>query len=128
MIAAGLGFASACEASDIVDAVKAAADQAGIATSDIDCLCTIASKASATPLVRAADLVRAPIRGFPADTLAARNSDTLTHSVNSEEATGLASLAEAAALAGTGKGSHLLAPRVIYGLATCALATTEFAS
>ncbi|MCE9649035.1 MAG: cobalamin biosynthesis protein [Parvibaculum sp.] len=125
MIAAGIGFASACEAADIVAAVEAAAREAGLAAFDIDCLCTAAFKADATALHSVAEKFERPLTFLDESVLARRNGETATHSDRVAALTGLSSLAEAAALAGAGPRSHLLGPRVVHGLAACALAISE---
>ena len=56
------------------------------------------------------------------ENLRARDKDVLTHSARVEEIFGVGSVAEAAALAGAGAGSILLAPRVATTRLTCAIA------
>jgi cobalt-precorrin 5A hydrolase len=125
MIAAGIGFASACGADDIVAAVEAAAREAGLAAFDIDCLCTAAFKAEAAALRGVAQKFKRPLSFLDENALVRRNGETATHSDRVAALTGLSSLAEAAALAGAGPRSHLLGPRVVRGLAACALAISE---
>jgi len=125
MIAAGVGFSNACEASDIIGAVRAAASEAGVGVGDIGLLCTMASKADAAALHAATLALKLPLTTFDTSTLAARNDDTLTRSERVAELTGLSSVAETSALAGAGTLSRLLGPRLIHGLATCAIAVSE---
>jgi cobalamin biosynthesis protein CbiG len=54
--------------------------------------------------------------------LRARDKDVLTRSARVEQMFGVGSVAEAAALAGAGSGSILLAPRVATTRLTCAIA------
>jgi len=56
------------------------------------------------------------------ETMRARNGDCLTHSERSLSLFGVASVAEAAALAGAGPGSRLIMPRRIIGHITVAAA------
>jgi cobalt-precorrin 5A hydrolase len=125
MIAAGLGFSSACDAADIAGAIKMAAEEAGVLTSRIDVLCTAVKKSSAPCLEEAAREVNLPLKAIDASRLAERDAGTVTRSARAEAATGLGSLAEAAALVGAGENSQLMGPRVVHGLATCAIAQSK---
>ena len=64
-----------------------------------------------------------PIQPVPRVALEAEQPRCPTHSAASLRATGLASVAEAAALALAGPGGRLVLPRIASANATCALAT-----
>ncbi len=66
-----------------------------------------------------------PLTFLDHDALAAASVRAVTRSARAMAETGLASVAEAAALAGAGPGSRLLLPRVASAAATCALAVAE---
>ena len=67
---------------------------------------------------------RVPLVLVPRVDLEAAGSRVMTHSERVEALTGVPSVAEAAALAAGGPNAWLLAPRIVVGPATCALADT----
>ena len=119
MIVAGLGFRRGCPADDIVRVVQRAQDRIG---------CTVAMLATPDWKQREPGLHAAAVRlGLPiafvdAAALEAVQPRCPTRSAVAERETGVASVAEGAALAASG-GSLLLA-RIAQGSATCALAAT----
>ena len=117
MIVAGIGFRSACVASDIVDLVRAAAERAGHAPSRL-----AAPGFKNSPALReAAEILRLPLVLLERDALDAAQSRCMTRSATAERAVGLASVAEAAALAAAGTDATLLLPRMSARGVTCAL-------
>jgi len=76
------------------------------------------------PGIKAAAAARGlPLALISQPDLEANNPKTLTRSNHSMTAMNVHSVAEAAALAGAGRGSRLLGPRIIVGPVTCALAS-----
>src|SRR5262249_38334662 len=74
-------------------------------------------------LIELANSLGLPLRFVADEELQARTSDALTSSPVAARHLGIAvSPAEAAALAGAGPGSRLVAPRTVTGFVTCALA------
>lgn len=121
---AGLGMRSAASATDILAAITAACEAAGANVPQITALATSAKKAQATAVRAVAAQLCIPIVALEQEALRASADRCRTTSAASLEATGLPSLAEAAALAGAGLHAKLLAPRVAHGAATAAIATS----
>jgi cobalt-precorrin 5A hydrolase len=111
MIVAGIGCRRGCPAGDIVALVR----RAGGA----DALATAAWKHDEPGLAEAAKLLGLILRFVDDEALAAVQDQCPTRSLVVARATGHASIAEAAALAG---GGRLVLPRITGGSATCALA------
>lgn len=121
---AGLGCRQRTPASDVLAAIDAALAAHGLARRDLGALATITRKQHEHAMVEAAQILGLPLLIVSdADALAAQ-SRCLTHSAASIAATGLASVAEAAALAAAGPLVRLNQPRSAYGNATCALAAS----
>lgn len=118
-LAIGIGFRSGCPAAVIVALVEQASrgmDRTGAR------LFTLARKATEANLCDASEQLNLPLIGLEADALE-RVTDGLTiRSARVRAATGLPSIAEAAALAGAGPGAALVVPRLAAGGATCAIA------
>lgn len=117
MIVAGIGCRRACPPGDILGALRAAERRSGhvaaiVALPAFKHMAGIAA-ALGLPIVEVTDAA-----------LAAAQSRCVTFSARAEAATGFASVAEAAALAGAGMSGRLCQPRVTHGAATCALAET----
>ena len=117
MIVAGLGFRNGCGAEDIVRLVQAAQAQAGCAAGS---LAAPGWKRDAPGLHDAAARLGLPITFIDRAALLAVQPRCSTRSVVAERETGVASVAEGAALAASG--GRLLLPRIAGGGATCALA------
>ena len=115
MIVAGFGFRAGTETASLRDALLRAAGERRVAA-----LATAADKAGALHDL-AADLGVAVI-AVTAGELA--EMVTVTQSAAARAARGVGSVAEAAALAGAGRGATLLGARVVSGdrMASCALA------
>lgn len=112
MIIAGLGCRRGCAAEEIVALVRAAGHA--------DALATPAFKRGEPGLQEAARQLGLELRFVTEAALAAVQPLCVTRSAAAERATGHASIAEAAALAG---GGVLVRPRIASANATCALAT-----
>ena len=117
MIVAGLGFRSGCAADDIVRLVRTAQAQAGCV---VGSLAAPGWKRGAPGLHAAAARLRLPIAFVDAAALTAVQPRCPTRSAVAERETGVASVAEGAALAASG--GRLLLARIAGGGATCALA------
>lgn len=118
MIVAGVGFSSNCgpeELADLVRQAQAAARRTATA------LAAPAWKAQADCLTAAATMLALPVLAVERDALAAAEDRILTQSAVSRAATGVGSIAEAAALAAAGPGSRLALARISSAHATCAL-------
>ena len=123
MIAAGFGCRRQAPVDAIVAAYHAALAAYGIDAADV--MATTTDKRGEAGLDTASRRAGLPLRHFAPEALAAAAGRSLTHSSASLAATGLPSLAEAAALAACGAGGRLLGPRIACGPVTCALASTE---
>ena len=117
MIVAGLGFRSGCAADDIVRLVRAAQAQAGCV---VAFLAAPGWKRGAPGLHDAAVRLGLPIAFIDDAALIAVQPRCPTRSAVAQRETGVASVAEAAALSASG--GRLLLPRIVGGDATCALA------
>ena len=122
MIAAGFGCRRNTDAEAIVAAYRAALAAHGVGGADV--MATAADKRGEAGLEAASRQAGLPLRHFSPEALAAVAGGSLTRSAASLAATGLPSLAEAAALAACGAGGRLLGPRIACGPVTCALAST----
>ncbi|WP_242530731.1 cobalamin biosynthesis protein [Roseococcus thiosulfatophilus] len=123
MMVAGLGCRRGAAAEDVLAAIAAALAVAGRERAALAALATSVAKAGEAGLREAAATLGLELRALPEAALHAAAPRCLTRSARALDATGLPSLAEAAALAGAGEGARLLGPRVAAGrAATCALA------
>ena len=111
MRVAGIGCRRFCPAADIVALVQAAAP--------VDALAAPAWKRHEHGLLEAARLLDLPLLFVDEAILAANQPNCPTHSEAVRRTIGLASVAEAAALA---HGVRLIKPRTVLGMATCAIA------
>ena len=118
-LVAGIGCRRGAAPEAILAAVALALRQAG--REDVTLLATIAAKRDEPGIAAAAAALAVPLE-IVEDAAA---QPTLTESAASRAATGLGSVAEAAALAAAGPGARLLAPRIATGGATCALAESK---
>jgi cobalt-precorrin 5A hydrolase len=125
MIVAGIGCRRGATAAEIEAAIAAALARAGLVASALSLVATSAAKTGEPGIAAAASALRLPLVTIPQDKLEAATPRTLTSSERVMAATGVPSLAEAAALAAGGPAARLLAPRVAVGPATCALAQSS---
>ncbi len=116
-IIAGIGCRQNCPATDILAAIHKAETLANVR---VTMLATPDFKQHEPGLQEAAATLGLPIHLIDRPTLEAAQPLCPTRSALAQTATGLASIAEAAALAF----GPLILPRVTHGQATCALATT----
>lgn len=117
MIVAGVGCRRGCSARDLVAAVRLAECSAGVAAA---ALAAPWFKSHEAGLHAAAAEMGLPLLLVEDAAMQAAQPRCPTRSAAALGATGLASVAEGAALAGSG--GALLLPRVAVGGATCALA------
>jgi cobalt-precorrin 5A hydrolase len=118
MIAIGMGANSLAHQHDFSAALEAAGRDAG----GCDAVATLATATFARHVEAAASQASVSYRPLMLIGLRERSGDCLTRSERSLSHFGVASIAEAAALAGAGPGSHLIMPRRIIGNITVAAA------
>jgi cobalt-precorrin 5A hydrolase len=121
MIVAGLGFRTTCTADELVALIERVGEAAG---AKIAALAVPDFKVGASALAEAASRLALEIRPAPQDALIAVQPLCLSRSTAALAAVGVASVAEACALAAAGPGGRLLAPRTASAAATCALAAS----
>ena len=122
MIVAGLGFRTTCMAEELVALVLAVGDAAGV---KVTALAVPDFKAEASQLVQAAKCLALEILPVSHDALTEVQSRCPSRSAAALSVVGLASVAEACALAAAGPGGQLLAPKTASAAATCALGGIE---
>ena len=115
VIVAGIGCRRLCPADEIVALVR----RAGTLAAPAETLAVPAFKRDEPGVLEAARALGLPIVFIEADALQAVQARCVTRSAAAERATGMASVAEAAALA---HGGALLLPRIASARATCAIA------
>ena len=123
MIAIGLGCRKNCSGEEVAALVRnalAQVDAMGEAG-----LFTVLDKKDEGGLFEAAALLEMPLTFLPRARLAACMDQVQTKSLKAERLYGLASISEAAALAGAGAGAKLILPRIASANATCAISVSE---
>ena len=128
MIVAGVGCRRGGAAADIETAILSALAQAALTPAALDAIATIPAKEDEGGIAAAAAKLGVALIVVPEAELQAADARTLTRSPRVEAATGLGSVAEAAALAAAGPSGRLIAARLVVGSATCALARSDGAS
>jgi len=123
-VIAGLGFRRDCAAPDIIAVVRDAGARAGRA---VDALAVPDFKADEPGVQAAASALALPLLRVSRAALRGEQGRCLTRSETVRQATGFASVAEAAALAAAGDGATLLLPRIASATAACALAESFLA-
>ncbi|NUB16959.1 cobalamin biosynthesis protein [Azospirillum brasilense] len=124
IIAAGIGGRTGCPGDEIAGLVRATFEEAALdeaARRSVQ-LAAPMRKRNEAGMAEAARLLALPLRFVDDSALAAAQDRTQTRSARVEAAVGVASVAEAAALAAAGPDSTLLLPRRSTPRATCALA------
>jgi cobalt-precorrin 5A hydrolase len=124
VIVAGLGCRKGAQPGEVKAAILAAFEQAGIAVSALRCLATASAKGREKGIEVVALAMRLPLVLVPPADLLSVRTRIATWSERVEALVGVPSVAEAAALAAAGPSARLVAPRIIVGPATCALAET----
>ncbi len=123
-IAAGIGCRAGCPGAEIAGLIRAAFDEAALdeaARRSVQ-LAAPMRKRNESGMAEAARLLALPLQFVDDSALAAVQDRVRTRSARVEAAVGVASVAEAAALAAAGPGSTLVLPRRSTQRATCALA------
>ena len=121
MIAVGIGCRRGAGAEAIVTLVRDALKRVHVEDLPIH-LFSAEQKREEPGLVAAAASLQAPIDFLPRAALAAVEDRVRARSAAALAALGVASVSEAAALAGAGPGARLLMPRMARGGVTCAIA------
>jgi cobalt-precorrin 5A hydrolase len=120
MIAIGIGCRRGASAQAILDTIAAA--RAGIPATEDIVLCSGELKSAEDGLIRAAEQLGARLVLLSMAALREADHRCATRSAASMAATGLGSMAEAAALAAAGPGAKLIVPRLAGKGVTCAIA------
>ncbi|RTR14243.1 cobalamin biosynthesis protein [Azospirillum griseum] len=130
MIAAGVGCRKGCDGAEIAGLLTAAFDEAALTAAQRAAvrLAVPAIKRDEPGVADAARRLDLPVTVIDAASLAAAQDRTVTRSATVAAAVGLASVAEAAALAAVGPSGRLLLPRRSTPRATVALATDALAA
>ena len=122
MITAGIGASASATAAEITEAVRDACGRAGIEPNEVGILASLARPETQLALSVAAEALGADVEFQDVGQLSAQSQRCVTHSERSMAATGVPSVAEAAALAASGPDGMLILPRVAYATVTVALA------
>lgn len=125
MIVAGIGCRQGASAAEITAVIASALAQAGLASNALHMIATAAGKGDEHGIVSAAAAMGLRLMLVPQQELVAAGARAQTRSERVIALKGVPSVAEAAALAACGPSARLLAPRVVLGPATCALAMIE---
>ena len=120
VVYAGVGCRKNCPADEIVTLVERALEMLG--TQELAALATSEGKRGEPALATAAAKLRMPLQFFGNAALDRLRDRVTAPSARVRAATGLTSVAEAAALAAAGPGAILTLPRIQSARATCALA------
>ena len=127
MIVAGVGCRKGASAQDIAAVLDAALSEAGIPVADLTLIATAERKRDEPGIAEAALARGVRVEVIPQAQLEEADIRASTSSQRARAASGVGSVAEAAALAAAGPGARLLVPRIVLGPATCALAASELA-
>ncbi len=124
-IIVGIGFSSSATADEILALIDEALGRIGASREDIDGVAVPEFKRDAPVIARIAEHLNVPLCHIDEEALHAVQDRCVTRSATVEKATGLPSVAEAAALAAAGVAARLALPRISNGVATCALAALK---
>ena len=125
MIVAGIGCRKGTSASEIDAVIEAALAGAGLRRGTLVLIATSARKYGEAGIAMAAANRGLPLALVTQIDLEAAGARVASHSQRVFALSGVSSVAEAAALAAGGPQSRLIAPRVVLGPATCALAEMD---
>ena len=128
IVVAGIGCRRGAPAADIEAAIRAALARADIAADALDAVATIEAKSAEAGIAAAAARLGVAVVLVPHAGLQAANDRVEMRSQRVLALTGVASVAEAAALAAAGPAARLVVPRLVVGAAACALAASGTAS
>jgi cobalt-precorrin 5A hydrolase len=124
MIIAGVGCRRGASAAAITAVIEAALARTGHGKGEVAIIATAATKRGEAGIATAASAWGVPLMFIPPVDLRSASARTLTRSARVAALVGVPSVAEAAALAAGGPAARLVAARIAYGRATCALADT----
>jgi cobalt-precorrin 5A hydrolase len=124
MIAIGIGCRRGIAKESFVEMIHEALSLAGDAAEVIE-LFTIEDKHDEVGLLAAAADLHLPVRFLSRAALQSVEAGIITPSRQAEAVLGIASVSEAAALAGAGRGAVLVMPRIARHGVTCAVARGE---
>ena len=124
MMVAGIGCRRGTSAAEIETVIAAALTRAGLARGVLDLIATAAAKSDEPGIAAAAAALGVRLVLVAQNDLKAANSRVATDSPRVRKLMGVASVAEAAALAAGGPDARLVVPRIAIGPATCALAAS----
>ena len=125
MIVVGIGCRRDSPAERIGAAIGEALARIGLAPDRVDVLAAPDFKANEAGIAAAAADLGLPLRLVERSGLDAVQGLCATPSQSAKDATGLAAISEAAALAAAGRNPVLLLPRIVRGGVTCAVARGE---
>ncbi|KTS79190.1 uroporphyrin-III methyltransferase [Pseudomonas oryzihabitans] len=117
----GLGCRRGCSVEELAELAQAVLQEAGCQVDQLTALATLDARLEEPGLQELARLWQLPLRGFPADHLAARPGTTSASAIALQH-TGSPSIAEAAALLAAGAKARLLVSKRKSAAATAALA------
>ena len=118
----GMGASSRAEPDAATAFVRDCLARAGVDPGRIACLATLDRKGDAAAILAVARALSVPVERLPANRLALVEGRLTSVSARAKAATGLAGVAEAAALSAAGDGACLLLPRQAGAGVTCAIA------
>ena len=124
IVAAGLGCRKGCGAEEITTLVRTAMERAGLPMDGLSGLFAPAFKHGETGIGEAARQLGLPLVLIPEPMMKAAEPRAVTTSERVVALTGLASVAETAALAGAGPQSRLIQARIASRNVTCAIAVS----
>ncbi|MFJ1311191.1 cobalamin biosynthesis protein [Agrobacterium tumefaciens] len=119
---AGIGCRRGAGSDAVIAGLRAAEHAFGMT---VECLATAPLKADEAGLVEAAKSLSLSLEIVSQERLEAVASKTMTFSQASLDHAGSPSVSEAAALAAAGENARLVAPRLVVGDVTVAIATTD---
>jgi cobalt-precorrin 5A hydrolase len=122
MRVAGIGCRRGTSPEEIEAVLALALDRLDAKARRLDALATLTGKAAEPGMAEAARRLALPLVACPAEEMRRVEDRIATRSARVEQATGVASVAEAAALVAAGPSSRLTVPRIATARATCAIA------
>jgi cobalt-precorrin 5A hydrolase len=124
MIVAGIGCRRGAAARDVEAAIRTALARAGVTASALDAIATMLGKNEEPGIAAAAKTLGVRVVALEQSALKTASARAATRSARVLALTGVASVAETAALAAAGADARLIATRLVVGGAACALAAS----
>jgi cobalt-precorrin 5A hydrolase len=122
MRVAGIGCRRGASAEEIAAVIALALERLDMRARGLDAMATLAEKVAEPGIAEAARRLAVPLAACAPEDMRGVEDRIATRSRRVEQATGVASVAEAAALVAAGPGSRLIVPRIATARATCAIA------